>query len=211
MGLVPVILRKNRIDEVTYNDACFYKPDMDINYYFLKRLGMSDKRVVNANKDKTVTINEGNLNSSRGLKATEVNGDTKFNKVMILTENVFDKVDEHNEINNIITVKGKETEDNVEQKADIGYKYITYHDYLQINVSDYLDYDTRSIGKYLGDELIHHHSLIKLLMKDSILDSKVIAYLKFVFKINFIFALNAMAFSDNLIEQRASDPFRVTL
>jgi hypothetical protein len=90
------------------------------------------------------------------------------------------------------------------------YKYVTYHDYLKIPNSVLFTYDLRSIGKYIIDELVHYHSVIKLVLMDSIISPKLINYIKLTFRINMIFAINAFAFTDNLIEQRANDPSRVS-
>jgi hypothetical protein len=172
---------------------------MNAEYYFLERIGKPKVT------DKHYEAGDG-LSTSRELKVS-----TEANKGegMVLEENRFDK-DKKNDVaidNNLVRVK----EYKVENKSNgwTEYKYITYHDYTNIKEKEYLDYDLRTKKEYIRDEMIQHHTVIKLFFKDSVIDPRFISYLKFAFKTNLIFALNAMAFTDNLIEKRAANPSRV--
>jgi hypothetical protein len=214
--LVYLLVRKINIEKATYYDGCFYNINIDIDYYFLERLGRKVPQDIQKNE---LTTNEANLNSSRGLKVnTEIN---KEGDILVLAENNTNvqgrpsqevvlqnnnnlTVDMPNTRRKSITVKtGGNRNINTE------YKSITNQDYQMIPKHALLQYDLRGYGKYVADELIEHHSVVKLILKNSFLDSKIISWLKLFYRINLVFGLNAFAFTDNLIEKRATYATRV--
>jgi hypothetical protein len=188
------------IEKITFHDGCFYEDELDLDLYFLNRMQLSDVKG-------SIKVNENdNLNSTRNLKADD-GKDVKIDKdVIILGENKCN--------DNTKTCKDKVAITPREQK-DIGnlvmteYKTITYNDYQKIPPQKLLKYDKRDLVRYFKDELIHNNCIVKLFMKHSLIDSRVLSTLKLLFKVNLIFGLNALSITDSMIENRSLSASRV--
>jgi hypothetical protein len=146
---------------------------------------------------------DNNLNSSRELKL-----EAPTDNVLVLVENK--KITPDNIIDITTENKQKHSREAVNDfmtKKD----YIpTYHDYLKLKENSAY-YDKRTFIRYFFDEIIQNHSLVKLIFKHSILDPSLLSVIKLFFRLNLIFALNVLGFSESLIEQRASDQSRVNI
>jgi hypothetical protein len=136
-----------------------------------------------------------------------------------LEKDVEKGADEEPQINNnyldrTVGSENKEKDKRIE-KADnenvTEYKWITYHDYKTVVSERLFSYDNRRYLKYVKDELVQHHSLVKVILKRSLVEPYYIVTAKFLFKINIICFLNAICLIDSLIENRASNPSRVNL
>jgi hypothetical protein len=77
---------------------------------------------------------------------------------------------------------------------------ITLHDYEQLRPEDAILYDTRSFCKYYIDEVIQHHSLVSLFLKQSILDPSYMRVFKFVIICHYIYGFNAIFCTDDYID-----------
>jgi hypothetical protein len=212
--LIPILTKKDKMERITYHDAVFCEDRIDLDFYFLERMGLKS----NSTEGKNVGTSE-NVNSSRCLKSEqELAGEVKptNNDILVLGVN---RVESENKVNDIVlnnqfvNSQDERSKDNDTQsnKTNTVYKYITYHDYLKIPKSKLFTYDLRPTNKFISDELSQHHSVIKLILKDSLVEPRFISYLKLVYRLNLIFAINAFALTDNLIEKRASNPDRVTI
>jgi hypothetical protein len=207
-----VIIRKSKIQRTTYSDGLFYKPNIDINYYFIKRLDLKPEKEEDDNEkdENDITNNEEAANTSKELNVETQEKRADQNNVLTLAENKRTKLENNGITDNCVI------ENNIENiqtnvSIDTQYKYVTYLDYSKIPKDVLFSYDKRAFLKYVGDELVQHHSLMKIFIKDSILDPGVISLLKLLFRINLIFSINAFTLTDDFIERRAYDITRVSL
>jgi hypothetical protein len=191
--------KKLNIDRVTFQDGCFYEEGGDLDDYFVKRVDTGNKVVQQG------VSNNDNLNSTRNLKNDidySPQRDTQVDNIMILTINANNK--EKNE-----PVQDDPTKITSDSLETIKYKKITYNDYSKIPADRLVEYDKRSLIRYLNDELIHNHCVLKIFLKHSLLDTRLYTSLQLILKINLMFGLNALAITDNMIEARSVNPLRV--
>jgi len=83
------------------------------------------------------------------------------------------------------------------------FKGFTIKDYNCLTEKDAIDYDERTFNQYLLDKLFNEHPLISLAGKKSMMDPLILRFSKFLFRMTLIFALNAMFFSDDYMEEYA--------
>jgi hypothetical protein len=201
--IYPVVRRVNKIDKVAYSDGCFYNTGIDPTYYFIDRLLKGSK-----DGGDVITQNDENLNTSRYLKpqvdAKPVNANEN---VLVLVENKAVDIgiaeQNKNDSNKVLKQNNKHLD-----KKD-HYDFITYNDYTLIEKKFYFSYDLRNSSKYIEDELTLHHSVLKLFMKDSIIEPRLISFLQLIYRVNLVCLLNTITFTDNLIEMNANNPYRV--
>jgi hypothetical protein len=185
--IYPVIKKSNKLENVTYCDGYFYEGDIDPDYYFVKRFLPEAK-----DNDKDNVIPE-DMNSSRQLKGAK-------GIILVLADNISKENKPDIQLETVTQEDTCKTEKC--QNAKSLYKYITYHDYDRISKRKLFICDQRSVFKYITDELIQQHSMIKIFLKDSLIDPRPISFLKLIYRVNLIFVLNALAYTDNLIEKR---------
>jgi hypothetical protein len=201
---------KTDIKTVTYYDGVFYNKGVDPRYYFLERIGVEYKGNKGEGSDKEVNTNENNLNSTRVLKTDVEGNNEKGEHVFVLKENkerskVADDVIIHK---GVLSRKESETGKKV---INSEYKGVTYHDYSMLPRKMILEHDKRGFSKYFIDELIYNNSVVKLIWKDTLIEKRIISYIKLITRINFTCALNAFTMTDDIIEERASNPARVII
>jgi hypothetical protein len=206
LGLLVIVRKRNNIEKVTYHDGWFYEPPMDLNNYFFKRLGVSKEKAA----DKEINKKELEMNTSRGLKVESEPNRSPDDNIMVLVDNI-GKGSADGE-NTIAKSKIKPVE-NIQHGLDIVHNggntnnmkcdFITYQDFSNIPSTQRFEYDMRDFKKYVGDELIQHHSVFKLFVKDSFVDPTWLSFIKLVYKINLVFGINAMVYSDYIIDRRA--------
>jgi hypothetical protein len=202
------IKRNKNLDEITYNDAQFYdEKNLSPKDYFIDRPKNSQKIELETSNNEHGEC----VNSSRELndEIKKNQHDNKTNNILILKQNSNQTHEESPDIqcNNYIN-KDEVSNKVVKMDKDV-YKKATYRDYLKIKKEIMFEYDKRNFKKYIRDEFVQSHSIVKLFLKHSLLEPTYIAAIKLVLKINFIFGLNTLALSDSYIEQRAQDPSRV--
>jgi hypothetical protein len=169
---------------------------MDPDKYFLNR---------NKKTDLEPQIVDNKLNSSRVIKH-DLPTQRTDNEILFLVDN---KKPQNNDIIDTTTEnQQKDLSRPIEELENIS-KKTTYSDYIRLN-HKFAQYDKRSLNQYFFDDLIQNHSLIKLIFKHSILDPNWLSTAKLFFRLNIIFAINAFALSNSLIEERASNPSRVS-
>jgi hypothetical protein len=147
-----------------------------------------------------------NLNSSREMKL-EVPTNRADNDILVLMENN-NKNDENNIINKTSENKDKSLIEEIDSLTNLRYNKPTYHDYLRLDTEEAY-HDKRNFVQYVFDDIIQNHSIVKLIFKHSILDPNWLSLIKLFFRLNLIFAINAMGFSESVIEKRASTLSRV--
>jgi hypothetical protein len=187
-----------------------------LDYYFYERLGLEKpEEFKKCENDKIgLTTNEADLNSSRVLKVNTV---PENNDVLTLAENKI-----HNDTSkpqpDVVLQSVSGTDDRRKSiSSDIPgtktvvseYKRVTYQDYSKVKREVLLQYDLRDFRKFVKDDLIRNHSILKLLLKNSYLDPVRLNLLKLYYRFNLIFAFNAFTLTDLLIEQRANNIDRV--
>jgi hypothetical protein len=236
--LVPLLLfflfrRKFNIEAITYNDGMFYEQDIDPEFYFVERVNQQN---VTSNTDKASENRKivdpqikKESDSSRVLKGGDIGTERKGeDNVLVLRDNeVVDGVQDRDHAppmpksdsvivrNNFIEqeeIKGKSpTLDNeaTESNRDFKHKGVTYHDYRKLHPGELFNYDKRSFCKYFTDELILYHSMVKVILKRSLIEPPYICSLKATLKTNLIFFLNAITLTDDLIQLRAMSDDRV--
>jgi hypothetical protein len=160
-------------------------------------LKKSDGREVEQGEE-NVNKTAGNVNSSRCLGGDLDKKEVGDGNVIILRENIVDSMEKGKDAMNNNNVNDK-------QVPRFEYKGITYLDYTKIPKAHLYTYDTRNFTKYLVDELVQNHSIIKLIFKDSICDPRIISFIRLFTKINNVFGLSAITFTDNLIEARIAN------
>jgi hypothetical protein len=203
VGLVVFVYLSNRrcndIEKITFHDGSFFENGLELDMYFLKRVGLTDVKG-------SVKVNDmDNLNSTRNLK-TDTGKDIKTNEnVLILGEN---KSKDNKDVGKNILATITPCED-MENPVKTKYKSITYNDYQKIPPQKLLKYDKRDLIRYFKDELIHNNCIVKLFTKHSLIDTRVISTFKLLFKINLIFGLNALSITDSMIESRSLSATRV--
>jgi hypothetical protein len=199
-----VVRRSNKLDKVTYSDCWFYSEVIDIKYYFLERFGLKPKEV----EDHVPTNEDGGVNSSRILKAQTEATNTGNNDLLVLADNVKKEIKRDIDLPNkgyiVNTGSGLKSSQMNTNEIGVSVSFITYCDYLKLPKGGYYNYDLRSINRYIRDELIQHHSVIKLIFKDSLIDPRYLSFLKLVFRINLILTFNALTYTDNLIETNST-------
>jgi hypothetical protein len=83
-------------------------------------------------------------------------------------------------------------------------EFKTLPDYEQLTPTELHIYDKRPIMTYLKDMLILDHPFLSLLFKRSLKDPSFIRMLRLVFSLSMQFAVSAMLYTDNLIDQSHS-------
>jgi hypothetical protein len=81
---------------------------------------------------------------------------------------------------------------------------ITIKDYKQLTIYELALYDRRKFWILYWDLLIEDHILLNVIFKRSIMDPLWIRLIYLVFNLSIMFALNALFFSDDLIDIRAT-------
>jgi hypothetical protein len=103
---------------------------------------------------------------------------------------------EKDKINNVIVF-------NTDFKRQVSNQKLMLRDYYRLSFNDRLTKDDRSFLKYFWDQLSNNHILILTFYKKSLLTSPVIRVVIFSFYVNALFIINAMCYTDDLIEMRS--------
>jgi hypothetical protein len=90
-------------------------------------------------------------------------------------------------------------------------KMISIPDYEQLKPTEQLDYDRRSTITYFKDVLILNHPVLSLIFYRSLKFPKFIELSKLIFSISMLFGVNAMCYTDDVIDQRQTDTKDVNL
>jgi hypothetical protein len=218
VGIGVLLFRlKSNIETVTYYDGVFYDKSINPKYYFFERVGIDYEKLKEIGGRKQYMTNEVNLNSTRVLKddPEDVNKPENVPKgnVLVLKENKDIKdikdveklaPDVQNNYVKTESERGEET-----KKANTEYKYVTYNDFTMLPRNILYTYDIREFYKYFTDELTYHHSIAKVIWKDSFIETRLLSYIKLITRINITCAANAFTLTDSYIEERASYTNRV--
>jgi hypothetical protein len=86
---------------------------------------------------------------------------------------------------------------------------ISLPDYEELGPDDVLLFDKRTSTQLLKDNILTDHPIFSLIFKKSIFDPAFLRVLDLVFQYSIQFSVNAMFFTDNLIESRMSNPNKV--
>jgi hypothetical protein len=221
-----LFLKRWNLDAITYNDGFFYDKEIDPNFYFIERLNQKTEPTPEVNR-----VDKKESDTSRVLKNAVSPSTERKNEenVLVLKENLegenmpppnnpndiklhnnfLNRTDETQSNNDEIVRNEDNQNKNDNPQAVFNYKKVTYNDYLLLYPTELFDYDKRKFGKYFWDELVQYHSIIRIIFKRSLLEPSYVISLKVTFKINLIFALNAISLTDDMIENRANDPSRV--
>jgi hypothetical protein len=215
--LIYFLLRKKRnIEAITYNDGCFYQ-GVDPEYYFVLRLGDGGINLKDMKPSEKVVEN---LNSSRPLNNAAEKTDFGKTDILALAENPTttdpNYVMNNNFINKTMSFHedGKEkvaTESAAQEYKNLTkYNKVTSADYLHLEADD-AHYDKRTFNKYVVDELMQSHNIIKLIFKRSLLEPAPLLALKLMLNITVTMGVNALLTSDASIEERAASSNRVII
>jgi hypothetical protein len=82
---------------------------------------------------------------------------------------------------------------------------ITVTDYDKLSPEEAIKYDRRTFKKYFTDETIKHHTIIGLVIKDSIKDPIYIRLFKFFVLCHMIYGFNAITYTDDYIDLLAEN------
>jgi hypothetical protein len=88
---------------------------------------------------------------------------------------------------------------------------ITIEDYHSLTLSESIKYDKRTFMTYLFDNIIEEHRLLSLIFKRSLFDPVFIRINELIFELSLSFSMNALLFSDQYVDARASSPNKVSL
>jgi hypothetical protein len=181
-----------------------------LDYYFYERLGIEKPEEFKKGENDKVglTTNEADLNSSRVLKVNTVPENNDF---LTLAENKIHN-DSHKPQPDVVLQSGGGTDDRRKSYHLSGnktvvseYKGVTYQDYSKVKGEALLQYDLRDFRKFVKDDILRNHSILKLFLKNSYLDPGLISLLKLYYRFNLIFTFNTFTLTDLLIEQRAEN------
>jgi hypothetical protein len=226
LAVAVFLVFKNKKDyqSITYYDGCFFEKNTDAEYYFVKRLLTNTPIARESNVGlKKESNNDPNttreLNNNEIEMANEENNEhkEKQDNIIVLKENDMQQEKLENEIivnNNFLnkTVDKVPSEHEIvaqQNDTELRYRGITYHDYAQLAIINN-HYDKRAFPRYVKDELIQNHSILRLVMKRSLVEPYYVNIVKLILKINLIFGANAICFIDSYIDSRADNPSRVT-
>jgi hypothetical protein len=81
---------------------------------------------------------------------------------------------------------------------------ITIPDYSELSPIEQLKHDKRSTLTYLKDLMICEHTILSLVFRKSLKDPLFIRVLQMVFSFSMQFGINAMLYTDNVIDDRQS-------
>jgi hypothetical protein len=90
-------------------------------------------------------------------------------------------------------------------------KVITIPDYEELSPIELLKYDKRTTLHYLKDLMILDHPLLSLVFRKSLKDPMFMRILQMVFSFSMQFAINAMLYTDDVIDERQSAMAGVTI
>jgi hypothetical protein len=223
MSVAAFLIFRNKKDyqSITFHDGCFYNKNIDPEYYFTKRqFNRVTVRESNAGLNKEENCDPNTTRTLNGdVEMTHANNGKEKADIVVLRENNLkqDQVDNdiivnNNYLNKTVENSPVEKELAAQQQVDVDLKYkdITYHDYTKLPAL-YNHLDQRVFSKYVKDELIQNHSVLRIIMKRSLLEPYYVNIAKLILKVNLIFGANAFCFADNFIDNRANNPSRVKL
>jgi hypothetical protein len=84
-------------------------------------------------------------------------------------------------------------------------KSISIPDYAELTPLELIKYDKRSTLTYFKDMMILNHKVLSLIFKRSLKAPLFIEMLKLVFSLSMLFAVNAMVYTDDVIDKRQVD------
>jgi hypothetical protein len=231
MGVTTFLMfrKKKDIKGITFHDGCFYSKDLNANWYFVQRMINPNAPIVRDNggsdevKDNNNNNNNIDPNTTRTLNEGEVEMTTpaqeeaKEKHVIVLNENKLEHRKSEVEIivnNNFLNKTSDKNPDDKELTAtkktvtQMKFKGVTYIDYSKLTILNN-EHDKRGFSSYMKDELIHNHSIVRIILKRSLIEPYYVNVVKLILKINLVFAANAACFTDNYIDDRANNPSRV--
>jgi hypothetical protein len=88
---------------------------------------------------------------------------------------------------------------------------ITIPDYHSLTLAESIKYDKRTFKTYLIDNIIEEHRLLSLIFKRSLFYPVFIRMNELIFELSLSFSMNALLFSDQYVDARASSPNKVSL
>jgi hypothetical protein len=215
----------------------FYKTDIEEIIkqdclVFDRKKVTSDQYFLKANQTTTqiepVKVPEEDLNTSRNFKAENDEANVNNADVLKLKENInnsenitienkTDLIITHNNNNNEAT-RNNYLELNPSQEVQTITKnntntihQVTMRDYESLTLNERLTYDNRALFTYLKDIIVRYNLVISLFYKDSIADPSYIRVAKLFFLANLIFTTNSILFTEDYIELRANNDYRVSL
>jgi hypothetical protein len=199
---------EKHLSKILYYDyRCFDKETETPEYYF-EGLGGEKAEVI----DSPTTIVEKKNTSIQGIADIQTDRpmvETDNNVLQLRNNRDVSEVDRANfKINNFIIQKevGVITSEKPENKHNgLRIKTISVPDYDELSARELIKFDKRTTLVYFRDLLIIDHSIISIIFKTSLKDPLFIRVLQLVFILSMQFAVNAMLYTDGLIDKRATE------
>jgi hypothetical protein len=166
------------------------------NYANLSQQEIQSKRDLESQED--------GLMANNNFMKSKLN--TTINLVQIMEEKGYriDNKEEDNSSNN------KNNEIVEIDKKELTIEEITEKDYKELTIQELLIYDKRSFKTYLKESIIKEHRIINIIFKRTIFQPLHIKLNKLVFELSIGLALNAIMYTANYIDKRATANDKVT-
>jgi hypothetical protein len=143
-------------------------------------------------------------NENPTARVGNLNIEGKEGEVLNLKENVQAITSERNNIN--INNSAHNTHNNQPEVAQPVFKRpITISDYEELDPKELLEFDQRTTLTYLKDLMILEHTILSLFFFKSLKFPLFMRVLKVVFNISMQFAVNAMLYTDDVIDARQTN------
>jgi hypothetical protein len=178
-----------------YNCDIVKKPE----YYFLKPQGTPAEPPITI-ENRSITHNSNKTSSPE--KEQGVILQLRENKDPITTER------ENININNVDNEDARVTKSDI---IAVTKELITIPDYEELSPNELLKLDKRSTLTYLKDLMILDHTILSLVFRKSLKEPLFIRVLQMVFSFSMQFAINAMLYTDDVIDQRQSKLANVSM
>jgi hypothetical protein len=202
--IVPVGVVINK-QQQPIEESKSFQTDMSNNNY--SKLILADN-IIESNKDTELNKLETN---------NDIVSDLKNKFTVIKPENYLTKVVEVKSFEHAkamsINIQANEKEDKSEN-IEINNLIIeepTVKDYDELTRHEQLMYDRRSFSTYLKEGIINEHRIINILFKKTLFHPFYIKVNKLIFELSMGLALNALMYTANYIDQRATANDKVKL
>jgi hypothetical protein len=192
--IIPVGVAVNKQQQLVERSKSIIQPNTSHENY--SRLNLADN-VIETNKDIELNSLESvnNLPANNFLKSKLSNKPENSMMKVIEEKNPDDeKADEKED---------DEDKDNIDRN-NLSIEEPTAKDYSELSRHEQLIYDKRSFGAYLKEAVINEHRIISILFKKTLFHPLFIKVNKLIFELSMGLAINALMYTANYIDKRAT-------
>jgi hypothetical protein len=210
----PVGVALSKLNRV-YRSKSIAQVNINISENYSKIILADNNNIANSN---CANLSQQDLQSKRDLESQEeglivANNNFMKSKLnttinLVLIEEKDYKIDNKEEDN---SYNNKNNEIAEIDKKESTIEEITEKDYKELTIQELLIYDKRAFKTYLKESIIKEHRIINIIFKRTIFQPLHIKLNKLIFELSIGLALNAIMYTANYIDKRATANDKVTL